>query len=130
MLSELTGLADPSGARALADELGFLPMALAQAAAVIVTQRLDYATYPGRLRQLSAGNSCPGYRAPSIRAAWRRARSLLSVKGERPRMSVRCDPLAARCQRGVGGYERCSGRLAERVAWPGRDGFSLVCGRG
>jgi tetratricopeptide (TPR) repeat protein len=55
LLSERTGLDDPGGAQALADELGFLPLALAQAAAVIATQRLDYSTYLERLRQMPAG---------------------------------------------------------------------------
>ncbi len=42
----------PAGpdAEALASELGFLPLALAQAAAVIATQRLTYVTYLERLR--------------------------------------------------------------------------------
>jgi tetratricopeptide (TPR) repeat protein len=54
MLSERTGLIDADGARVLAAELGFLPLALSQAAAVIAGQRLDYATYLGRLRQMPA----------------------------------------------------------------------------
>ena len=36
----------------MADELGFLPLALAQAAAVIAAQQLDYGTYLSRLRSL------------------------------------------------------------------------------
>ena len=40
------------GARELAAELGRLPLALAQAAAVIARQRLDYTTYLDRLRTL------------------------------------------------------------------------------
>ena len=39
-----------AGARQLAAELGFLPLALAQAAAVIAAQHLDYRTYLTRLR--------------------------------------------------------------------------------
>jgi tetratricopeptide (TPR) repeat protein len=50
-LDERTGLADRSGAAKVADELGYLPLALAQAAAVIAGQRLDYGTY---LRRLAA----------------------------------------------------------------------------
>ena len=45
-----TGSPDAEGARLLAGELGRLPLALAQAAAVIATQRLDYPTYLRRLR--------------------------------------------------------------------------------
>jgi tetratricopeptide (TPR) repeat protein len=45
-----TGRSDEAGARQLAGELGFLPLALAQAAAVIAAQHLDYPTYLARLR--------------------------------------------------------------------------------
>jgi tetratricopeptide (TPR) repeat protein len=51
-LAARTGLADAGGAAELAGELGCLPLALAQAAAVIAAQRLPYATYLGRLRRL------------------------------------------------------------------------------
>ena len=51
-LAGRTGLADPAGAGELAAELGFLPLALAQAAAVIRGQHLGYGTYLERLRAL------------------------------------------------------------------------------
>jgi Tetratricopeptide repeat len=51
-LAVRTGLSDPAGAASLAAELGFLPLALAQAAAVIRGQRLGYGTYLERLRAL------------------------------------------------------------------------------
>jgi tetratricopeptide (TPR) repeat protein len=51
-LAERTELADLEGAGELAAELGFLPLALAQAAAVIAGQQLAYGTYLGRLRAL------------------------------------------------------------------------------
>ena len=51
-LVERTGLADISGAQILAAELGCLPLALAQAAAVIASQHLSYVTYVERLRSL------------------------------------------------------------------------------
>ena len=53
-LAGRTGLAD-TAARALAEELGFLPLALAQAAAVIRGQHLGYGTYLRRLRVLPVG---------------------------------------------------------------------------
>jgi NB-ARC domain len=49
-LAERTSRTDPEGARALAAELESLPLALAQAAAVIAAQHLDYQTYLDRLR--------------------------------------------------------------------------------
>jgi tetratricopeptide (TPR) repeat protein len=49
-LARRTGRDDEAGARELADELGFLPLALAQAAAVIAAQHLDYPAYLARLR--------------------------------------------------------------------------------
>ena len=51
-LAARTGQADATGAQGLADELGFLPLALAQAAAVIAAQYLSYGTYLDRLRRL------------------------------------------------------------------------------
>jgi len=49
-LAGRTGSTDAAGARVLAGELGRLPLALAQAAAVIAAQHLDYPTYLARLR--------------------------------------------------------------------------------
>ena len=49
-LAERTGRLDKAGARQLATELGLLPLALAQAAAVISAQHLDYPAYLARLR--------------------------------------------------------------------------------
>ena len=50
-LTERTGLADTGAAAGVAAELGYLPLALAQAATVISQQSLDYATYQRRLHQ-------------------------------------------------------------------------------
>jgi tetratricopeptide (TPR) repeat protein len=49
-LTERTRLNDPTGARTLGEELGHLPLALAQAAAVVRAQRLPYLVYLARLR--------------------------------------------------------------------------------
>jgi hypothetical protein len=49
-LTERTELHDPAGAKTLASEVGHLPLALAQAAAVIRVQRLTYPVYLTRLR--------------------------------------------------------------------------------
>ena len=51
-LAERTGSADTEGARAVAVELGYLPLALAQAVAVIAGQHLEYGTYLDRLRAM------------------------------------------------------------------------------
>ena len=48
-LAERTALPDVEGARTVAVELGYLPLALAQAAAVIADQHLGYGTYLDRL---------------------------------------------------------------------------------
>lgn len=58
-LTERTGLADTDGAKTVADELGHLPLALAQAAAVIDRQRLDYSTYLQRLRSTTVADYLP-----------------------------------------------------------------------
>lgn len=49
-LAERTGLDDSAGALELAQELGFLPLGLAQAAALIARQRLEFRVYLDRLR--------------------------------------------------------------------------------
>ena len=49
-LTGQTGLPDTGGAAAVAAELGWLPLALSQAAAVIAGQHLTYGTYLDRLR--------------------------------------------------------------------------------
>ena len=49
-LARRTKWMDKDGARTLAEELDFLPLALAQAAAVIVAQRLTFQVYLDRLR--------------------------------------------------------------------------------
>ena len=59
-LAARTGRADAGGARALAAELGWLPLALAQAAAVIAGQHLAYGTYLERLRRLPVGDLLVG----------------------------------------------------------------------
>jgi tetratricopeptide (TPR) repeat protein len=51
-LAARTGQADAAGAQELAAEVGRLPLALGQAAAVIAAQHLSYATYLERLRRL------------------------------------------------------------------------------
>ena len=51
-LAARTGQADAAGAGELAAELGCLPLALAQAAAVVAAQHLPYAVYLERLRRL------------------------------------------------------------------------------
>jgi hypothetical protein len=50
LLDGRTGLADQAGAAAVAAEVGYLPLALDQAAAVIAGQHLGYAAYLAELR--------------------------------------------------------------------------------
>jgi hypothetical protein len=52
LLDGRTGLADEAGASAVAAELGHLPLALDQAAAVIARQHLGYEAYLAKLRAL------------------------------------------------------------------------------
>ncbi|MGW5264592.1 tetratricopeptide repeat protein [Microbispora sp. NPDC004025] len=58
-LRERSGRRDEEGARRLAAELDGLPLALAQAAAVIRGQGLDYATYLERLRSVPLETMLP-----------------------------------------------------------------------
>ena len=81
-LAERTGSADAEGARAVAAELGYLPLALAQAAAVIAAQHLGYGTYLDRLRGMPVGKLLrpveAGQYQPGVAAA-----VLLSLAGVR-----------------------------------------------
>ena len=52
LLAGRTGLADDAGASAVAAELGYLPLALDQAAAVIAGRHLGYEAYLAKLRAL------------------------------------------------------------------------------
>ncbi len=54
-LADRTGRTGDGGAEAVAGELGYLPLALAQAAAVIAAQHLPYQTYLVWLRTLPVG---------------------------------------------------------------------------
>jgi tetratricopeptide (TPR) repeat protein len=59
-LQQRTGLTDPAGARTVAEELGRLPLALAQAAAFIHRHRnIDYADYLQRFRSLPLEEMLP-----------------------------------------------------------------------
>jgi hypothetical protein len=58
-LAERTGRDGSADARHVAVELGHLPLALAQAAAVIAAQRLSYQTYLDRLRAYPASKVLP-----------------------------------------------------------------------
>jgi tetratricopeptide (TPR) repeat protein len=58
-LSQRTGIDDTNGAAEIADELGYLPLALAQAAAVIKSQRISYTTYLEQLRHLPIDDYLP-----------------------------------------------------------------------
>jgi hypothetical protein len=58
-LAARTGQADAARAAELAAELGCLPLALAQAAAVIAAQQLPYAAYLDRLRRLPVTDLLP-----------------------------------------------------------------------
>ena len=58
-LAERTGLNDVAGAKRLAAELGRLPLALAQAAAVIKARHLSYQVYLARLRAYPAQQYLP-----------------------------------------------------------------------
>ena len=71
-LADRTGSADTDGARLLAAELDRLPLALAQAAAVIAVQHLDYSTYLQRLRVSRWISCCCGPAQTGIRMGWRR----------------------------------------------------------
>src|SRR6185437_12970431 len=64
-LAERSGRDDPDGAHVLAGELGFLPLALAQAAAVIRRRGLSYREYLSLLRTATvSAHLLPGTAEP------------------------------------------------------------------
>ncbi|MEU6720793.1 tetratricopeptide repeat protein [Nonomuraea sp. NPDC046802] len=77
-LHDRTGLADPDGAAEVAAELGHLPLALAQAAAVIVRLRLGYTGYLELLRDFPVGGYLPAQSGDAYPAGTAQA-ILLSV---------------------------------------------------
>ncbi len=64
LLDGRTGLADEAGASALAAKLGYLPLAVEQAAAVIARQYREFGAYLRRLQALPVGDYLSGDEAP------------------------------------------------------------------
>ena len=85
-LAERTGLDNPAGARQVAGELGFLPLGLAQAAALIAREHLGYDTYLGRLRSYRWRITWAASKATPTRTRQRKPSflSLLSVGNADP----------------------------------------------
>ena len=75
-LSKRTGVVDESGANAVATALGFLPLALAQAATVIALQDLTYEVYLARLASLPLEEMLPPDRGDSYPHSLARAVSM------------------------------------------------------
>ena len=80
-LAGRTGRVDAEGAAALAAELGYLPLALAQAAAVIAGQHLGYGAYLDRLRAVPVRESPDPGRGAAI-PGWRRAGGAAVLEGD------------------------------------------------
>ena len=83
-LQARTGLEDKSGAAAVAEELGDLPLALAHAATVINLRSLSYPVYLDRLRSLPLDEILPADRGGAYPRSVARA-IVLSVEGVRDR---------------------------------------------
>jgi len=122
-LAARTGQADAAGAQVLAGEVGCLPLALAQAAAVIASQHLSYGTYLERLRRLPVaellGPEEAGQYPRGVAAA-----VLLSLDNVRAgEQGAACgavmDLLAVLSAAGLG---RLLIHAADREGLPGRDG--------
>jgi tetratricopeptide (TPR) repeat protein len=78
-LGKRTELHDSDGAKKVAEELGYLPLALAQAAAVILSQQLSYLDYLDQFHRLPLDEILPRNRGDSYPDGTARA-ILLSVK--------------------------------------------------
>ena len=84
MLAGRTGLADDAGASAVAAELGYLPLALDQAAAVIAGQHLGYEAYLAKLRALPVEDYLAGTRRGGAAVPAGRGGGGAAVPGGRP----------------------------------------------
>ena len=71
-LAERTALADDEEAAKVVSEQGYLPLALAQAAAVIAGQQLSYETYLERLRRCRRESAWLPNQDSVTRLAWQR----------------------------------------------------------
>jgi tetratricopeptide (TPR) repeat protein len=122
-LATRTGQADAAGAQVLAGELGRLPLALAQAAAVIASQHLSYGTYLDRLRRLPVADLLVAEEAGQYPRAVAAA-VLLSLDGVRAgadgaACGAMMDLLAVLSAAGV---RRSLIHAAARDGLPGREG--------
>jgi hypothetical protein len=137
LLDGRTGLADEAGAAAVAAELGHLPLAVDQAAAMIAGQHLGYAAYLAKLRALSAEDYLvrkeDGVEQPyppgaaealllSLEAAWAAdplgvCAAVMEVMAMLSPAAVRCDLLRAAGQAGtlLGGGRRVAASMVDQA---------------
>jgi tetratricopeptide (TPR) repeat protein len=83
LLDGRTGLADQAGAAAVAAEVGYLPLALDQAAAVIAGQHLGYAAYLAELRARPAEDDPAGPEQEQLEPPGQAGAVLLSLRAAR-----------------------------------------------
>jgi tetratricopeptide (TPR) repeat protein len=137
LLDERTGLGDEAGASAVAAELGHLPLALDQAAAVIAGQHLGYAAYLEKLlalpvedelvsREDAGEQSYPPGVAEAVLLSLQAARAadpvgvcaaVMEVMAVLSPASVRCDLLRAAGQVGglIGGGRRVAPSMVDQA---------------
>jgi hypothetical protein len=136
LLDGRTGLADESGAAAVAADLGHLPLALDQAAAVIARQHLGYAAYLAKLRALPVedylvredgeGQPYPPGAAEAVLLSLEAARAadpvgvytgVMEVMTMLSPAAVRCDVLRAAGQAGtlLGGGRRVAASMVDQA---------------
>jgi tetratricopeptide (TPR) repeat protein len=122
-LAARTGQADAAGAQLLAEELGWLPLALAQAAAVIASQHLSYGTYLERLRRLPVTDLLvveeAGQYPRGVAAAVLLALDAVQTGDETGACGAVMDLVAVLSAAGV---RRSLIQAAGREGFPGRDG--------
>ena len=137
LLDGRTGLADEAGASAVAAELGHLPLALDQAAAVIAGQHLGYEAYLAKLRALRVEDDLvrdengeeqpyPPGAAEVVLLSLEAARAadpvgvaagVMEIMAMLSPAAVRCDLLRAAGQAGtlLGGGRRVAASMVDRV---------------
>jgi len=124
-----TASADPEGARAVAAELGYLPLALAQAAAVIAGQHLGFGTYLDMLRGMPVSDLLTPVKAGQYPRGVAAA-VMLSLEGVRAAddTGVCTAVMALLAVLSPGGVRRTLVRQAARQGVLSRDGQSSALG--
>jgi hypothetical protein len=127
-LRETTGWDDDAGAGVLASELGWLPLALAHAAAVIRTREITYPNCVRLIRNYPLPRYCTSSTSPvstTRTAAPRRSCFPCTTRGSIPTPSSPASPVWSRCSHPMGFPVSCSAHSPRVIPPCWMIGFSI-----